>query len=175
MKIPNLDCIVDTYIPTSIDDQGAYLEQLRREVLPYIRKLQADRLLGWYAFLIHGPEMLEGREELDGKPYIHLRLEPSSAKEVGELIKALPDHFRKPVQVALANIGGLDSSCLRDHNWAYAWKLHGEASEWVLGLLECHGGYSVPVQQQLQFLHYITNPMMLGHRCLCAPAGFLTF
>lgn len=175
MDIPNLTRIVDTYIPISQENLDGYIDQLRREVVPSIRKLQSDGLLRWYSFLIHGADILEGREPMDTKTYIHLRLEPENGMDIKEFITKLPSHFRNPKPTNLANIGGLDSSVLRDKDWAYAWKLHGEASEWVLSLLETHGDHPIPLQQIIQFLHFITNPLMLGHKCLCIPAGFLSF
>ena len=164
MNIPNLTRIVDSYIPIDRVDFRAYLEQLRRKVVPSIRKLQNDDLLRWYSFLIHGPALLNNREPMDNKLYIHLRLEPKKGINITDFIKKLPTHFIKPKQVTLANIAGLDDSILRDKDWAYAWKLHGEASEWVLSLLESHGDQEISLKQIIQFLHFVTNPLMLGHR-----------
>ena len=175
MNIPDLTRIVDTYIPIAQGNLDAYLDQLRREVLLSIRKLQSDDLLRWYSFLIHGPGMLDGREAMDKRIYIHLRLEPKKGMDINEFITKLPTHFLKPKQMTLANIAGLESLVLRDEDWAYAWKLHGEASEWVLFLVESHGDHPIPLQQIIQFLHFVTNPLMLGHKCLCIPAGFLSF
>ncbi len=175
MDTPNLTHIVDTYVPISDLNLDSYLDQVRRDVLIPIRKLQSDGLLRWYSFLIHGPDQLGGREPLDDKQYIHLRLEPNLGMDVDEFKAKLPGHFRKPTRDTLANIGGLNSRVLRDEDWAYAWKLNGEASEWVLSLIEAHGDQRMTLQQITQFLHYITNPLMLGHRCLCIPAGFLVF
>jgi hypothetical protein len=173
MNIPNLTRIVDAYIPIANSDFSAYLDQLRREVLFSIRKLQSDELLGWYSFLIHGPDNLNGREPLDGRLYIHLRLEPKNGVDIDEFIRNLPTHFLKPMKTPLADIGGLDSSVLRNDDWAYAWKMHGEASEWVLFLLENHKDQAaIPLQHIIQFLHYITNPLMLGHKCFFIPLGY---
>jgi len=175
MNIPDLTRIVDTYIPMPGGDLNAYFDQLRREVLLSIRKLQSDEVLGWYSFLIHGPDNLAGREPLDDRKYIHLRLQPKKGMDINEFIGKLPTHFLNPKQVSLANISGIDSSVLRDDDWAYAWKLHGEASEWVLFLLESHRDQAIPFQQIIQFLHFITNPLGLGGRCLFFPTGFARF
>lgn len=164
MEIPNLTRIVDTYVPIADMDFHRYISQLRRDVLVPVRELQRRDLVRWYSFLVHGPDQLSGREPLDGKAYIHLRLEPRVGIDVREFERNLPGHFCKPIQVILGNIGGLDSRVLRGEDWAYAWKLHGEASEWVLCLIESHAEQPIPLQQITQFLHYITNPLMLGHR-----------
>ena len=175
MELPDLSRIVDTYVPVSDVDHPAYLKQLQRDVLPHVRKLQADGHLRWFSFLLHDASQLAGREPVDGRVFIHLRLEPAPGLDLQPFIKLLPEHFLKPQQVPpLSEISGLDGSILRDENWAHAWKIHGEASEWVLCLLEAHRE-EPSLQQVVQFLHYITNPLMLGHRCLCIPAGFLSF
>ena len=176
MNLPNLTRIVDTYIPIRQPNRDAYLDQLRQEVVPSIRKLQKDGLLSWFSFLIHGPDMLGGREPLNSSRwYIHLRLEPESTIDVEEFITKLPQHFCNPVRKTLREIGGLQDTILHNEDWAYAWKIHGEASEWVVLLLESHRDSAIPLQQLVQFLHFITNPIMLGNRCLCIPAGFLPF
>jgi hypothetical protein len=175
MNVPDLTRIVDTYVPIRHAELNAYLDQLRHEVVPSIRELQKDGLLRWFSFLIHGSDMLDGREPISTTLYVHLRLEPESGVGLAEFITKLPQHFCKPIKKTLADIGGLELSVLRDEDWAYAWKLHGEASEWVVCLLESHRESPIPLRQLIQFLHFITNPLMLGNRCLCIPAGFLPF
>lgn len=175
MELPDLSRIVDTYVPVSAVGLPGYLNQLQRDVLPHVRKLQADGHLRWFSFLLHDASQLEGRETMDGRVFIHLRIEPATGLDLQAFIKLLPAHFLKPQQVApLSAISGMDGSILRDDNWAHAWKIHGEASEWILCLLEGHEEEPT-LQQIVQFLHFITNPLMLGHRCLCIPAGFLSF
>lgn len=175
MNIPDLTRIVDTYIRVTSPELDSYLGQLRNEVLPSIRKLQSDDLLGWFSFLVHGPDQLNGREPIDEEIYIHLRLEPRSGLDTDQFIAKLPPHFLKPKQLTFTNLGGVDSSVLKDENSAYAWKLHGEASEWVLFLIESHSDQPIPLHQIVQFLHFITNPLMLGKRCLCIPADYMAF
>lgn len=176
MQLPNLSRIVDTYVPVSANDLPAYLKQLRQDILPHIRKLQADGHLRWFSFLVHKAGQLAGRVPTDARMYIHLRLDPASCLEIKAFIKLLPAHFLKPRQVApLSSISGLDGSILPDDNWVHAWKILGEASEWVLGLLEAHKK-EPSLEQIVQFLHFITNPLMLGHRCRCiVPAGYISF
>ena len=175
MELPNLSRIVDTYIPISGVDLVSYLRQLKQDVLPHIRNLQANGHLRWFSFLRHDASQLAGREPVDGRFFIHIRLEPAAALNLQAFINLLLPHFLKPLQVApLSEISGLDGSILQDDNWAYAWKIHGEASEWVLYLLEGHKE-NPSLQQIVQFLHFITNPLMLGHRCLCIPGGFISF
>jgi hypothetical protein len=159
MVPPNLNNIVDTRVPVSLGERTGYLNQLRQDVLPHIRKLQADRHLRWFSFLIHAE---------NGSPYIHLRLEPTPGLDIDDFIELLPKHFQKPHHITLSKTSGLDRSILQNNDWAYAWKILGEASEWILCLLE---GYKrePSLKQIVQFLHFITNPLMLGHQCLYRP------
>jgi len=172
MNIPDLSRIIDTYIP--IVSYENYYNQLQQELIPPIRKLQNEDLLNWFSFLIHSSEHLSNRESMDNKLYIHLRLEPKNNVTIDMFITKLPKHFIKPIQVPLGAISGLDPSFLQDENWAYAWKLLGESSEWVLSLIESHKK-PIPLNQIIQFLHFITNPLLLGGKCIFFPNGFLPF
>ena len=165
METPNLDRIVDTYVLIEKLEYGPYLDQLRRDIIPPIRRLQAEGTLRWYAFLVHPPDLLDKREPLDTRRYIHLRLEVDSSIEVNEFIGRLPLNFRKPEHKRLAEIDGLDQMILCDHDWASAWKIHGEASGWVLTLLEHHENVPIPEHQVFQFLHFMTNSLFLFDRC----------
>jgi len=162
MNLPDLNRIVDTYIPINSGNLNNYYNQLRQELIPYIRELQKRDLFNWFSFLIHGPKELNKREPIDNKSYIHIRLEPKGCIDINDFIKELPKHFLNPTQVTLSNIYKLDSSFLQDKNWGYAWKLIGESSEWVLSLIEIHEK-EIPEEQTIQFLHFITNPLYLGN------------
>jgi hypothetical protein len=170
MALPDLTRIVETHIP--IVETG--LTHLRRDVLPYIRKLQADGGLRWFCLLLHPASELTGHESVDKNAVVHIRLEPRPEVDVDTFIKMLPIHFLDPQQVTLSTISGVELSMLRDGDWAHGWKLVGDASEWVLCLLEAHKE-EFSIQEVAQFLHFITNPLTLGHRCLCIPGGFIPF
>ena len=172
MKVPNLNRIVDTYVPVSSNDFPAYLEQLRRDVLPYICRLQSDGRLRWFSFLLHEARHLDGREPEDGRLFLHLRLERATDLGVQDFFDLLPKHFLKPNEKTFKEIEGLDGSVYRDDNPANGWKIHGAASEWVICLLE---GYEEGplLEHVLQFMHFITNPLMMGHKCQLVPTGCL--
>jgi len=170
MNLPDLTRIVDTYISISKD----YFNQLRSELIPPIRKLQKDELLNWFSFLIHPPEMLDKREPLDNKLYIHILLEPKNNIDINEFIKELPEHFLKPEQKTKSNIAGFICSFLQEDDWAYAWKLHGEASEYVLSIIENHKN-SIPIEHIIQLLHFITNPLTVGGKSLFFRNDFMVF
>jgi hypothetical protein len=174
MDIPNLNRIIDTYIPITSLDLSAYLQQLRSQVLPEIRNLERTSAIRWYAFLIHDASQLGGREPMDGRPFIHLRLEPASSLDPKSFIRTLPSHFLNPIVTEYSSIAGLDGSILTGADWAQAWKIHGECSSWILNLIEGHAG-DIPVKQIVQFLHFITNPLTFGNRCLFIPSGYFPF
>ncbi len=167
MELPNLDRIIEAYIPLSSIDASSCFKQLRKDLLPHIRKLQAERHLRWFSFLFHEANQLAGRDSSDKSPVIHLRFEPATELEIKAFIKLLPTHFLSPQHVKLSEIsGGLDKSILPKQDWSYAWKVVGESSEWILCLLEGHVG-EPPLKQITQFFHYITNPLCLGYKCTC--------
>jgi len=174
MAVPVLSRIIDTYIPIRSLEISAYLEQLRSQVLPEIRNLERTGAIRWYAFLIHDASQLDGREPRDGRHFIHLRLEPASSLDPESFIGTLPSHFLNPRVKKFGCITGLDGSILTGADWAQAWKIHGECSSWILNLVEGHAG-DIPVKQIVQFLHFITNPLTLGHRCLFLPSGHISF
>jgi hypothetical protein len=174
MNLPDLSRIVDTYVPITGNDLDVYLDQVRRDVVTSLRQLQDQDLLRWYGFLLHGADQLGGREGQSDRAYIHLFLEPRTDVEIDQFIGRLPSHFLNPIKIRPTKIAGVDVSMLKNGDWAYGWKTLGEASEWVVLLLENHG-HSIPSQQIIQFLHFITNPLALGHRCIFTPGGFMPF
>lgn len=177
MQVPNLDLIVDTFIRIKELRLDAYIAQLRTEFIPEIRKLEKEGRIIWYAFLIHDHSQLGGRvPNTDKNLYIHIRLGLPEDADVAQFIKELPSHFEQPEKVFLSEISGVDVSILNGNDWAYAWKVHGEASEWILRLLEAHADDTgIHIPQIIQFLHFITNPLMIGNRCLYLNSGFLRF
>jgi len=172
VELPDLNRIVDTYVPVSNNNFPNYLNQLKSDLLPHIRRLQSDGHLPWFSFLLHGAGHLDGREPNNGRLFIHIRLEPNTDLELQAFINSLPPHFLNPIQKSYSQISGLDGA--KFNSWAHAWKIHGEASEWVLCLLEGHRN-EPSLEHVIQFMHFITNPLMLGQKCLYIPAGFAQF
>jgi hypothetical protein len=168
MKKPDLSRIVETHILVEACQQDDYLAQLRKDVLQHIRKLQSSGHIGWFSFLLHPAKQVAGCAPEDETLVFHVRLEPSSDLTVEQLISLLPDHFRNPHSVTLAQISGLNSAFLHRSDWAEAWRIVGESAEWVLELLETHAD-QLPPQQTIQFLHFITNLLGLGNTCVYAP------
>ena len=177
MQAPNLDLVVDTFFQIKELRLDAYISQLRTELIPEIRKLEENEKIIWYSFLIHNHRNLDGRvPSTDDNLYIHLRLGLPDGANVEEFINELPGHFEQPKRKTLSAISGVDVSIINENDWAYAWKALGEALEWILGFIEAHApDADVHISQVIQFLHFFTNPLMIGHRCLYLSSGFLRF
>lgn len=169
MKVPNLRRIVETVIPIASTQPSDYLDQLRTEVLKHIRELQSSGQIDWYSVLVHNAGQVDGRAQGDKNLVFHIRLEPSSELSIDELITRLPPHFRDPHPAILRNISGLEGELLEGADWAHAWRVVGESAEWVLCLLEAHAT-GLPTTQTIQFMHYITNLLGLGHQCVHTPS-----
>lgn len=168
MKVPDLTRIVETDVQLNSLQLEDLLIQLRSDILKPIRELQSARKIEWFSFLIHEARQIADRPDEDKTPLFHLRLEPASDLSVDEFIAALPAHFRAPHPVQLGAIGGLNGELLNQSNWAEGWRVIGESAEWVLSLVESHGD-QLPPDQIIQFLHFITNALGLGHTCIFAP------
>lgn len=169
VELPDLSRIVETHVPLCAIDMSGCLDQLRRDFLPHIRKLQADGQLRWFSFLLHPAGQLLGFDQNDQTPVIHLRLEPAPGLDLEGFMKQLPPHFKKPVLRPLSNFDGPDGSLLANGDWAYGWGIVGESSEWVLCFLEAHPG-DVPPVQVARFLHYISNALALGGQFAYIPS-----
>lgn len=169
MKKPNLSNIVETHVPINDLQQENYFTQLRNDVLKPIRKLKSSGDIEWYSFLLHQMKHITDSNSGSNRIIFHIRLEPSHKLSLKELIGLLPAHFIDPHPVTLDGISGLDNFILKSNDWAEAWRVIGESSEWVLNLIESHVD-NIPPEQAIQFIHFITNPLGLGHKCVYAPS-----
>lgn len=170
MEKPNLNRILDTFIKINALSLDSYFTQLHREVIIPIRNLQKNGKIRWFSFLIHPAAQLSGRVPLnDTHGYIHIRMEPETDITFDDFTQILPMHFQKPIKTSISEISGIDKSILLNEDFAYAWKILGESSEWVFQLIENHDEKSIPISQIIQFLHFITNPLLLGNKCLYIP------
>jgi len=138
-----------------------------------------DRLR-WFLFLLHPASQLSGRDPADTRLVIHLRLEPQPGVDLDSFIGELPQHFLHPTPVTLSAISGVRVDLLHDGGWPSAWGLAGEASEWVLRFVETHADRlsleeTAGIAEMVQFLHFITHPLGLGHQCRCTTAGSMSF
>ena len=176
MQRPNLSNCIDAVVPIRGSTFAAYLHQLRTECAPAIRALQAKEAIGWYSFVVHN-RASSGREDLPTvfpEPFIHFRFSPPNGTASNELLDSLAGPFLHPIATTLGSIGGIDVTAVPG-GWAHAWWIIGEASEWVLKLVDAHSeGFENPAQL-VQFLHYITNGLGIGMQSVFIPGGFQQF
>lgn len=172
MNKPDLNRIIDTYVP--VNNLDNYFTVLKSEFCPAIRQLQNENLLHWFSFLMNNRDVLKRNVNSSARHIIHTRFEPSKDIEPHEFISKLPKIFIDPKVRPLSKIGGLDSKFLEKEDWSHAWQLIGETSEFVLTLIENHKT-ETPIDQYMQFLHYITNSLAIGNRCIFMPKGFIRF
>jgi len=102
-------------------------------------------------------------------------MEPALSIKLADFVKRrLPVEFQDPLVKPVREMSGVSAAHLTDLDWVHAWKIHGECSDWVLKLLEAHAS-DVPIEHVGQFLHFITNPLMLGNQSILFFSGFIRF
>ncbi len=172
MNVPNLERVIETFIPITIPNEATslqiwqhYLNILRSKVEPLVKDLMQRRLIDWYSFLVHSRQSGVPISEDDKGIYVHLRVELSALASEQELRKHLPPFCRmtqKMVTPKPPSLDTIDIQALRDEKIEQGWKVLGEASEWVLRMLNSHSpNKPVPAQNVAQFLHYIGNQLFI--------------
>jgi len=172
VELPDLDRIVDTYFQIKSLDSKQYFNQLRSELIPEIRRLFEQRKIIWFSFLFHDYKNFPDRvPSIPGIYYVHIKLCPSKNVTMEDLKQSLPQHFTDPILYPCSKLDGVEClDTLKDQNWAYAWKHFGETSEWVLNLIETHDPETeIPLQHVIQFLHFATNPLLIGCKSIFLP------
>jgi hypothetical protein len=177
MNLPNPDLVVDTFLRVRDMNFNSYINQLRSELIPAVRRLQSEGKIVWHSFLLHGQQHLGGRvPATDQDFFVHIRLSLPEGADLQNFISHLPANFEQPIESPLTPMNEFGNADFKGQDWRYAWKMLGEASEWVLTLIESYSGNTqIPINNIIQFLHYITNPLTLGHKCLFVPGGFGSF
>ena len=176
MKTPNPEQSVDTVVPIAELNLQSYFQQLRNEIAPAIRTLQRKNKIIWFCFLVHDHRSVGRPLPLEtNAPFIHIRFGLPDGMGVDSFINELPSIFEHPIQKPLSEISGIDSNQLSG-DWKEAWRLLGESSEWVLSFAETHSDNTdLSTDQVLQFLHFITNSLLIGGKSIFLPSGIKTF
>ena len=97
MNNPNTERVVETFIPimiigdTTIQVWHRYLDFIRNEIAPIIRRLEELKLISWYSFLIHDKNSGVPTTKDDNRSYVHLRFEIALSAKEHELRAALPE------------------------------------------------------------------------------------
>lgn len=172
MKKPNLDKIIETFVPipfnrsaTAVQLWQDYLDLLRTQISPLVRRLQDLGMIEWYSFLVHGRQSGVPTDESDQAHYVHLRLEVADGVQESDIASQLPPFCRMTRKMPVAQRDGLDNSDVRafkDQNVEWGWRVLGEGSEWVLRMLESHDpAMRIPPQNVAQLLHYLGNSLLI--------------
>lgn len=170
MEKPDLTRVVEAWIPVTDFEIDAYFARIRDEICPAIKVLRTNGDIRWFSFLLHGcPPHL--KNEFQGADCWHFRFEPSLGADLNEFMRRIESTFKYPRHGTDRIVSGLSGDLLQERDWSIAWKLIGEASEFALSLCESHSS-APPATQTIQFMHYITNPMLLGHQCKYDTASF---
>lgn len=142
----------------------AILRQIRDDVLPLVRRLEAYGL-EWYSFLIHSYQSGVPTTPEDPKAYIHLRLSfklyQDGMTDPAHLKPHLPERWLMTRKIELSReIAGVYPATLVDDDIERAWWMIGEQSVWLLSLIEQHkadaDGLAL-TRHVRQFLHYFAN------------------
>jgi len=177
MRPPILTNSIDAIATIHDLSLDGYHSMLRNSVSPAIRSMEKECRIIWYSFLLHDRETA-GRTDLPPEitaAFLHVRFGLPDGSDQCDFMQTLPAPFIHPIAKPLGPIAGIDVS-LMGGDWAMAWWMVGESSDWVLKLVEAHPSQaSIPLQQTAQFLHYITNALLIGGRSLLIPGGFLQF
>ena len=160
MELPDLSRIVETYVIIDSLEEIQYYDQFRREVISEVRSLQRTNKIKWFCCLLHNSKNCNIGDMDDSQLCFHLRFEPSEHISIEDFIKSLPANFKFPKEKKLSQISGIDSMYLINNDWAQAWKIIGESSEWVFSLIEGHSGTS-HMKHLGQFEHFYKNPLLL--------------
>jgi len=164
MRIPDLDRVYASFF--NIDEGDNLISIIRGKVKPLIRDLEFKKIIGWFAFHVHprkqyNPAPPERQNEIG----IHLRLELLQGKKECELKNALPCYCENLIRGIEQNISGITVgpnsvavTSLKGETIAASWKVIGEASEWVLNLLDSYKEETAICNPQIvQHIHFIMN------------------
>lgn len=175
MVAPDLSRIVETFIPITIDQGNIsiavwqdYVDLLRTVVSPLVRNHRAQGQVRWCSFLVHNRQSGVPTGPHDDRFFVQLRMELSPDVDETSFIKNLPTsclmtrRMQVPTPPTLDNV---DITYLNDSNVAQGWRILGEASDWVLSMIDSHDlNKKVPKKNVEQFLHYIGNQLCV--RCV---------
>jgi len=140
---------------------GPHILTLKNDVIPLIKTLKKEAGVKWYSFMVHDSK--NGVPIKYHGPQYHIQFENSNGLTKKKLLSVLPgqaEGLRKVPE--MERIQGVDAQLVRGADLRNALKLMGEASEWLVHLLEntdmdsgttYHEWYG----QFSQFLHFISN------------------
>ena len=173
MQQPDLNKMWETFVRIGIPDYASpkpfldffnLIQIIRSKIYPMISRLQNDGVINWYCFLVHDRKSGVPTTEDDYNCYFHIRVSLRNDVE-----PSFPNYCvmtRKIKREWVESISGIDKSLLKNEEIEEAWRIIGEQSEWLLGLLNIYKDeLDIPPQQIKQFFHYFFNITHVSITC----------
>lgn len=167
MKKPNLDRLWQVWIKIGVL-QGSYEDLFKRitntiklQVAEVVSVLETKKMIDWYYFLIHPKE----GDNLNA--YFHLVFSLGEDIESKAFLGLLPSYCLDPKHLDRGygeSICGIEKTLLNNEEIEEAWGIIGKQSEWIIDLVRIYKDGKITIQQFVQFMHFYTNAMGLGHR-----------
>jgi hypothetical protein len=176
MKKPNLDRMWETWIKIGIPQGYQELFNravsiIRSQVSETVSVLETREMIDWYQFLIHG-------KENDGNLYFHIRFSLRNGTDSKDFLDSLPSYCLDPKHIErrdVESISGILKTLLKNDEIEEAWRIIGEQSEWIIHMVSIHKDGGIPIQQFIQFMHFYTNMIGLGHQSILQLSPFFRF
>jgi hypothetical protein len=147
--------------------QGSYQDwftkitnTIKSQVSSVVSVLETKKMIDWYCFLIHPKE----GDNLNA--HFHLVFSLGEAVESRDFLDSLPTYCLDPKHLDHGygeSISGIEKTLLKNDEIEEAWRIIGKQSEWIIDMVTIHKG-EIPIQQFVQFMHFYTNVMGLGHK-----------
>ena len=134
---------------------------IRTQVTDVVSVLENKKMIDWYYFLIHP-------KEGDGlNSYFDLVFSLGEGVESRDFLNLLPSYCIDPKHLDRSwgeSISGIEKTLLKNDEIEEAWRIIGKQSEWIIDMIGIHKVVEIPIQQFVQFMHFYTNAMGLGHK-----------
>lgn len=165
MQKPDLGRMWETFIKIPAEDNrirfSLLYNNIRSNIYPMISRLKDNDMINWYCFLIHNRNSGVPTSENDNNPYFHIRFALKKDADSDKFPNSLPNYCvmtRKIRRQRVESIAGINKSIIKNEEIEEVWRIIGEQSEWLLGMLNIHKeDVDIPPQQVAQFLHFYAN------------------
>lgn len=147
--------------------QGSYEDWFNRivsvigsQIAEVVSILEKKRMINWYYFLIHN------KEDDNANHYFHLVFSLTSGAQSKDFLSSLPSYCLDPKHLNRGygeSICGIDKELLKNDEIEEAWRIIGKQSEWIIDLVGIYREGKMTIPQFVQFMHFYTNGMGLGH------------
>ncbi len=164
MRVPDRSRVYTTFRSFKLNENP--IRVLRLVITPVIRTLVNRGNVGWYFIALHERKQYNGEPENRRKEKgFHIRFELLVDFTPEVIQQELPQDWEPLIKNDIPNISGITVDAgsvgvdkLKNEEVEQAWKVMGEASEWVLNMLDSYKtGFEIPNRQFIQHIHFIMN------------------